>query len=53
MDKLLNVYLAAYNYPNHFTKLGDGIYCCGNKKVGICVRNGALVVRVGGGYMYI
>lgn len=53
IDKLLTAYLAANDQPNLFVKNSDGAYIYGNKKVGVLVRNGSLVVRVGGGYMCI
>jgi hypothetical protein len=53
IDKLLTEYLAANNHPNPFVKMSDGAYSFGNKKVGVLVRNGSLIVRVGGGYMCI
>lgn len=53
IDKLLAEYLAANDHPNPFVKMSDGAYSFGNKKVGVLVRNGSLIVRVGGGYMCI
>lgn len=53
VEKILKAYLIAGGHPNNFVKITDGVYCYGNKKVGICIKNGGIVVRVGGGYMYI
>ena len=53
IDKMLAAYLVANNTANNFIRLADGIYSHKNKKVGVCIRNGGLVIRVGGGYMYI
>ena len=50
---MLAAYLVANNTANNFIRLADGIYSHKNKKVGVCIRNGGLVIRVGGGYMYI
>lgn len=53
IDKMLSAYLVANNTANNFIRIADGVYSHKNKKVGVCIRNGGLVIRVGGGYMYI
>ena len=53
VDVMLNAYLVANNTCNHFIRIADGVYSHKNRKVGVCIRNGSLVIRVGGGYMYI
>ncbi|OMJ82689.1 hypothetical protein SteCoe_16561 [Stentor coeruleus] len=53
VDKMLNAYLISKNTPNNFVKISDGVYSHKNKKVCVCIRNGSLVIRVGGGYMFI
>lgn len=53
VDKMLNAYLMSKNTPNNFVKISDGVYSHKNKKVCVCIRNGSLVIRVGGGYMFI
>ena len=35
------------------TRLGEGYYIFGTRKIFMKIQNGRLVVRVGGGYMYI
>lgn len=54
IDKMLKEYLLMNNIStNIFERTGDGIYSFGTRKVYVLLRNGFLVIRVGGGYMYI
>ena len=53
IDKMLEAYFKALGVENHFQKITNGKYAYGNRKVAIDIKNGGLVIRVGGGYMYI
>lgn len=53
LDEKFSDYLKLYNLQNEFEKIGEDLYTFGSKKVSISMKNGYLVVRVGGGYMMI
>jgi hypothetical protein len=38
---------------NPFSKIGEGVYQYGTKKISLSLKNGMPVIRVGGGYMFI
>lgn len=53
VDTQLHEYLEKLNCEVPVTKLGDGYYLFGTRKIYMKLQNGRLVVRVGGGYMFI
>ncbi|CAG9321726.1 unnamed protein product [Blepharisma stoltei] len=53
VDTELKGYLLKIGIKNPFVKISEGLYSLGNKKFSISLRNGAPVIRVGGGYMFI
>ncbi|CAG9332167.1 unnamed protein product [Blepharisma stoltei] len=53
IDYELKGYLQRLGIKNPFNKISEGVYNFGNKRVSISLRNGAPVIRVGGGYMFI
>lgn len=52
VDNMLKAYLKKLGYKN-FIKVDSGTYRFGNKRVSVAIKNGVLVIRVGGGYMLI
>lgn len=53
VDTELKCYLLKAGIRNPFVKVSEGLYSLGNKRFSISLRNGAPVIRVGGGYMFI
>ena len=53
IDSLLKEYMQKQGMKNPFVRLAEGLYTFGNKKVSVTVKNGAIIVRVGGGYMFL
>jgi DNA repair exonuclease SbcCD ATPase subunit len=53
VDTQLQEYLERLNCEVPVTKLGDGYYLFGTRKIYMKLQNTRLVVRVGGGYMFI
>lgn len=51
VDEMLAQYIQ--NCPVPVKRLGDGFYLFGTKKIYAKIMNGKLVIRVGGGYMFI
>lgn len=51
VDEMLALYLD--NCPVPVKRLGGGFYIFGTRKIYAKIMNGRLVVRVGGGYMFI
>lgn len=51
IDEMMAQYMNGCAVP--MTRLGDGFYLFGTKKIYAKIMNGKLVVRVGGGYMII
>lgn len=53
IDMMLSEMLIRLGIPVSISKIGNGFYMFGNKKIFCKIINGKLVVRVGGGYMGI
>lgn len=53
IDAELKSYLQKLSIKNPFSKISDGVYNFGAKRVSVSLRKGIPVVRVGGGYMFI
>lgn len=53
IDKMLAHYVNTHNIYIPIRRLEEKIYFFGTKKVTIVIINGALAIRVGGGYMDI
>ena len=53
VDTQLQEYLERLDCEVPVTKLGEGNYLFGTRKIYMKLQNGRLVVRVGGGYMFI
>jgi chromosome segregation ATPase len=51
IDEMLAQYIQ--NCPVPVKRLGDGFYLFGTRKIYAKIMNGKLVIRVGGGYMFI
>ena len=51
VDEMLAMYIQ--NCPVPVKRLGDGFYLFGTRKIYAKIMNGKLVIRVGGGYMFI
>lgn len=51
VDEMLAKYIQ--NCPVPVKRLGDGFYLFGTRKIYAKIMNGKLVIRVGGGYMFI
>lgn len=52
-DRMMLQYLQEWNCDVPITRLGQGYYLFGTRKIYAKILNGKLVVRVGGGYMII
>jgi hypothetical protein len=53
IDQLLRDYMQSHRLKNPFVRLAEGLYTFGTKKVSVTVKNGSIIVRVGGGYMFL
>jgi len=53
IDQLLRDYMHSHHIKNPFVRLAEGLYNFGTKKVSVTVKNGSIIVRVGGGYMFL
>lgn len=53
IDQLLRDYMQSHHLKNPFVRLAEGLYNFGTKKVSVTVKNGSIIVRVGGGYMFL
>jgi archaellum component FlaC len=49
-DRALKDFLHSNGYRNSLSKVGDGLYMMGNKKLRILLKNDKLLVRTGGGF---
>lgn len=52
-DEKFVEYLRNYSMEERFSRVSEGIFAYNNKKVGVAIKNGTLVCRVGGGYVGI
>ena len=53
IDKALRDYIRESGFVNHFSKISEGVYQYGTKKISLSLKNGIPLIRVGGGYMLI
>lgn len=53
LDRLMLDYLRKWNCNVPITRMGNGYYLFGTRKIYAKILNGKLVIRVGGGYMII
>ena len=53
IDQLLVEYMLAHRIQNPFVRIAEGLYSFGTKKVSVTVKNGSIIIRVGGGYMFL
>lgn len=53
VDQLLADWINNNNCPVPISRLGNGFYMFGSKKIFAKIMNGKLLIRVGGGYMGI
>lgn len=51
-DRALKEYMHSNGYRSTISKLGEGIYVIGNKRLRLVLKNDRLLVRTGGGYTY-
>lgn len=51
LDRMMLDYLQQYDWRVPITRMGQGYYLFGTRKIFAKIMNGKLVVRVGGGYM--
>ena len=51
IDEVVQMYLSESDQLGRLKRLAYGIYSLGNKKIGISVKNGKPLVRIGGGAM--
>jgi len=50
-DEKFVEYLKVYEIEDKFQKVSEGIFAYGGKKVGVAIKNGCMICRIGGGYM--
>ena len=53
INKKLEEYMLNSSLPIKFVRVGEGVYTFGSKKVYVKMLNGRLIIRIGGGYMFI
>lgn len=53
VQRKINEFMKTCNLPVKFVSLGDETYSFGTRKVHVKLLNGNLVVKIGGGYMFI
>ena len=53
IDRALRDYMRESGLVNPFSKISEGVYQYGTKKISLSLKNGMPVIRVGGGYMFI
>jgi hypothetical protein len=51
IDQVVQCYLTATNQEGKLKRLSYGIYLLGTRKIGVFVKNGKPLVRIGGGAM--
>ena len=53
IDLKLREIMIKTRVPVKFIRIGEGLYIFGSKRVHVKILNGKLVIRIGGGYMYV
>ena len=53
VDQKLREIMIKTRVPIKFIRVGEGLYIFGSKRVHVKILNGKLVIRIGGGYMYV
>ena len=53
IDLKLREIMIKTKVPVKFIRIGEGLYIFGSKRVHVKILNGKLVIRIGGGYMYV
>ena len=53
VDQKLREIMIKTKVPIKFIRVGEGLYIFGSKRVHVKILNGKLVIRIGGGYMYV
>jgi len=53
IDMRLREIMIKTKVPIKFIRIGEGLYIFGSKRVHVKIQNSKLVIRIGGGYMYV
>lgn len=53
IDQKLREIMIKTKVPIKFIRIGEGLYIFGSKRVHVKILNSKLVIRIGGGYMYV